>query len=68
MSGPNGSANVNLMEIRMILDRTDPPTGRLRVSSSAGSARDDEPEITFCGWLGLLRALYLVTGSGPENR
>ena len=56
------------VEIRVVLDRIDPPAGRLQVASSAGPARDTEPEIPFTGWLGLLRALYVVTGSGPEDR
>jgi hypothetical protein len=68
MSGPNGPATVNMVEIRVILDRIDPPMGRLQIASSAGPARNEEPVIPFTGWLGLLRALYLVTGSGPENR
>jgi hypothetical protein len=53
------------MEIRIIMDSLDPPAGRLRVlpgrrplPGSAGSA-----EIEFAGWLGLLRALYEVTGT-----
>jgi len=68
MSCANGPATVNLVEIRVILDRIDPPMGRLQIASSAGPARGEEPEIPFTGWLGLLRALYLVTGSGPANR
>ena len=68
MSDPNGPATVNLVEIRVILDRIDPPAGRRQITSSAGLGRDEEPAIPFTGWLGLLRALYLVTGSGPENR
>ena len=68
MSGPDGPGTVNLVEIRVILDRTDPPVGRLQVASGAGPARGEEPEISFTGWLGLLRALYLATGSGPQNR
>jgi hypothetical protein len=64
MSDPNWPATVNLVEIRVILDRVDPPAGRLQVTSSAGPALDEEPAIPFTGWLGLLRALYLVTGSG----
>ena len=69
MSDPNGPATVNLVEIRLILDRIDPPTGRLRVTSSAEPARaEGRGDIPFTGWLGLLRALYLVTGGGPENR
>jgi hypothetical protein len=53
------------MEIRVILDSVDPPTGRLGVTSGAGPGRDDQRDVSFAGWLGLLRALYLVTGSGP---
>ena len=52
----------------MVLDGIDPPMGRLQVTSGAGHARDEELEVSFTGWLGLLRALYLVTGSGPGNR
>jgi hypothetical protein len=51
------------MEIRVILDSTDPPAGRLRVTSGDGPARDGQRDVPFTGWLGLLRALYLVTGS-----
>ena len=68
MSCANGPATVNLVEIRVILDRIDPPAGRLQITPSAGLGRDVVPAIPFTGWLGLLRALYLVTGSGPENR
>jgi hypothetical protein len=67
MLNPNGRGIVNLVEIRVILDRTDPPTGHLRLTSSTGPVRVEEPDIPFTGWLGLLRALYLVTGCGPEN-
>jgi hypothetical protein len=52
------------MEIRLVLDSVDPPTGRLQVTSGAGHVRDERREVPFTGWLGLLRALYLVTGSG----
>jgi hypothetical protein len=68
MSDPNGPGTVDLVEIRVILDRIDPPMGRLQVTSSAGHVQDEAPEFSFTGWLGLLRALYLVTGSGPQNR
>ena len=57
-----------MVEIHLILDRTDPPVGRLQLTSGAGSAGDEEPEYPFTGWLGLLRALYLVTGGGPDKR
>ena len=62
------------VEIRIVLDRTEPPAGRLRVVRAAGQApapRTDQ-DIGFTGWLGLLRALYEVTaepgqgaGKGP---
>ena len=58
MSGPNGPAIVDRVEIRVVLDGIDPPIGRLQVTSGAGPARDEEPEVPFTGWLGLLRALY----------
>jgi hypothetical protein len=68
MSDTSRPATVNPVEIRLILDRIDPPTGRLQITSRAGPARDEGAEIPFTGWLGLLRALYLVTGSGQGNR
>jgi hypothetical protein len=62
------------MEIRIVLDRVEPPAGRLRILRAPGQ----EPvpgvgqDIGFTGWLGLLRALYEVTaepgqcaGPGP---
>jgi hypothetical protein len=68
MSGPRTPGTVDTVEIRVILDGIDPPMGHLQVTSGAGPARAEEPEYPFTGWLGLLRALYLVTGSGPEKR
>ena len=49
----------------MILDSLDPPVGRLRMTSGGGPVLDEQQSVPFTGWLGLLRALYLVTGSGP---
>jgi hypothetical protein len=53
------------MDICIVLDQADPPGGHLRVAPGAG--HDDRPgrevEIRFTGWLGLLRALYEVTGT-----
>jgi hypothetical protein len=57
------------MEIRICLDRTEPPAGRLRrvpESGQAPGAHDGEP-IGFVGWLGMLRALDEVIGP-PEDR
>ncbi len=60
------------VEIRIVLDRAEPPVGRLRVVRAPG--HDPGPgagqDIGFTGWLGLLRALYEVTaepgqGAGP---
>ena len=63
MSDPHPCGTVDRVEIRVILDSTDPPAGRLRVIPGAGAAPDGQPNVPFTGWLGLLRALYLVTGS-----
>jgi len=59
------------MEIRIVLDQVEPPDGRLRVMPGDGPA--DRPvmagEIRFTGWLGLLKALYEVTGAAePGSR
>jgi hypothetical protein len=61
-----------LVEIRIQMDRVDPPAGRLLIVADAdrGPGRP-EGDIRFTGWLGLLRALYEATGApgarpGPE--
>ena len=64
MSDPHPCGTVDRVEIRVILDSLDPPAGRSRVTSGAGPAWDERQVVCFTGWLGLLRALYLVTGSG----
>jgi hypothetical protein len=56
------------MEIRISMDRVEPPAGRLRLlSGPAQASAAPDQEISFSGWLGLLRALYEVVGSpdGP---
>ena len=58
------------MEIRISLDRAEPPAGRLRLVTgpdpAAGPA--EGKEIPFTGWLGLLRALsQVVSQGGPES-
>lgn len=58
------------MEIRIALDSLEPPVGHLRVLRDSGRVHDPggDQEVSFAGWLGLLRALYEVTaepGSGP---
>ena len=55
------------MEIRISLDRAEPPAGRLWLLTEPGQAAAAEPpEHRFSGWLGLLRALYEVVGP-PER-
>ena len=53
------------MEIRISLDSIDPPVGRFQVLPGAGAGNGQLAgrEFRFAGWLGLLRALYEVTGS-----
>jgi hypothetical protein len=59
------------MEIRISLDRVEPPAGSLRLVSGAEPPRPVEgqegEEVPFTGWLGLLRALYQVVGSPGER-
>ena len=55
------------MEIRIVLNRVEPPAGHLRVVRAPGPGGGQE--IGFSGWLGLLRALYEVTAEpGPGAR
>jgi hypothetical protein len=62
------------VEIRIVLDRAEPPAGRLWVIGAARLADRGQGgrEVSFTGWLGLLRALYEVTaepgaGSRPGD-
>jgi hypothetical protein len=57
------------MEIRISLDRAEPPAGRLRVvPSPAPAPRPAEGgEVPFTGWLGLLRALYEAVGPPDDH-
>ena len=46
----------------MVLDVVEPPAGRLWVVDPGQAHHPgSEQEISFTGWLGLLRALYEVT-------
>jgi len=57
------------MEIRIVLDQAEPPAGRLRVVPGDGQSRPAPAgEIRFTGWLGLLKALYEVTGAAGPGR
>jgi hypothetical protein len=57
------------MEIRITLDRAEPPTGRLRLvpSPQVTPRPADGEEIPFTGWLGLLRALSEVLGPPDDH-
>jgi hypothetical protein len=57
------------VEIRIVLDIAEPPAGRLWVVLDPGQAdrHDRAQEISFTGWLGLMRALYEVTAE-PRPR
>jgi hypothetical protein len=68
MSPRAGALHDGAVEIRIVLDQAEPPAGRLRVVPGAGQPRPPVTagEIRFTGWLGLLKALYEVTGAaGP---
>ena len=53
------------VEIRIVLDRVEPPAGHLRVVRAPRPGGGQE--IEFSGWLGLLRALYEVTAGPGEG-
>ena len=57
------------VEIRIVLDRVEPPAGRLRVvlAPEQASGPPAGQEIGFTGWLGLLRALYEVTAEPGQG-
>jgi len=58
------------MEIRIVLEVVEPPAGRLWVVCGPGQGQHPGSgrEISFTGWLGLLRALYEVTAAaGPGS-
>jgi hypothetical protein len=70
MSPRAGGLHDGAVEIRIVLDQAEPPAGRLRVVPGAGQPRPPVPagEIRFAGWLGLLKALYEVTGAAGAGR
>ena len=64
-----GAGTMGVWRSVSVLDRAEPPAGRLRVVRAPGQApgsRTDQ-EIGFTGWLGLLRALYEVTAEPGEG-
>jgi hypothetical protein len=57
------------MEVHIWLDQSEPPVGRLTVTSSSGSPGPAAASTPFTGWLGLLRALSHavdLAGGGPR--
>ena len=63
---PDGHATLGDVEIRLVLDGIDPPTGHLHAMDGPDNTSGLGAQIAFAGWLGLLRALYSVT-DGPGN-
>jgi hypothetical protein len=64
-----GTRTMGEVEIRIVLDRTEPPAGRLWVIRDPEQAHHpgSEQGISFAGWLGLLRALYEVTAASGDG-
>lgn len=68
MFQPAPRSDAGRVEIRISFDTIDPPAGQLRMPADPGAVGgpgDDAAagqEVRFCGWLGLLRALYEATG------
>ena len=73
MLGPGDRGNDERVKILMSLDATDPPVGRVRVircpAAGLGSppGREEDEELRFTGWLGLLRVLYEVMGAATAR-
>lgn len=54
------------VEIRIIVERLDPPCGRPSVVAEPSQCQHQpDPAVScFTGWPGLLKALYQLTGGG----
>jgi hypothetical protein len=64
-------ATMKRVEIRIILERLEPPCGRVLVVADPSQPLHprDQADLHFTGWLGLLKALYEVTGgAGGQPR
>ncbi len=64
-------ATMKQVEIRIILERLEPPCGHVSVVADPGLPHHprDRVDLPFTGWLGLLKALYEVTGgAGGQPR
>ena len=55
-----------VMEVRISLDQSEPPVGRLMVTSPREAQAGSHMAIPFTGWLGLLRALSDAIDSSRE--
>ncbi len=55
------------MEIRIVLDGRDPPSGSVWVDEAASDAPDRTPVAPFAGWLGLLHVINEIVNS-PEDK
>jgi hypothetical protein len=55
------------MEVHLWLDQSEPPVGRLTLTSEPGTGEPIRRSIPFTGWLGLLRALSdAIVSSGDD--
>jgi len=54
-----------VMEVRISLDQSEPPVGRVTVTSPRGVPATHS-SVPFTGWLGLLRALSDVLGASGD--
>lgn len=54
------------MEVRIVLDQSDPPVGRLG-QAPGGSGANERTMVGFTGWLGLLRALSDVLEASDDQ-
>lgn len=54
------------MEVHIWLDQSEPPVGRLTVTSPPGATGQVPASSPFTGWLGLLRALSHAMDSAGD--
>ena len=56
-----------VMEVRISLDQSEPPVGRLTVTSPPVTLECTHSSVPFTGWLGLLRVLSdAIDASGGD--
>ncbi|MGH2760557.1 MAG: hypothetical protein ACRDKJ_13495 [Actinomycetota bacterium] len=56
------------MEIRIALESTDPPSGRVLRGEGGRPSGSRDPGQPFTGWLDLMRALYELLPSAVDDR